>query len=216
MSSNSETISKEILERKPYVTRQEVGILLGKQGRNLDKKLLQLLRKKELISLKKGLYSSRYYLARYKGTVEEFIANVLYLPSYLSLEYVLQNEGLIPESVYTYTSITLKTTRTFTNEVGNFSYRHLKPKLFTGFTYESFRELYKIKIASRAKALFDWLYFIPMVQVQKNIAQVLNEDLRINWNEFTSSDRVEFARFTALADSPKMNIIQKVINRIEL
>lgn len=213
MSSISETENGHLLEKKPYITKSELALILGKQGRNLDKTVLQLLKKNELISLKKGLYITPSYLALQKGRVEEFVANILYYPSYLSLEYVLSKEGLIPETVYAYTSATSKTTRRFTNTVGTFLYRHLKPTLFTGYSYIRFIETYHIKQATRAKALFDFLYLKPIKQSRHALSQALFEDFRINWSNFTKADRREFHEYVAGSDSQKMKLVKKEIDR---
>lgn len=213
MSSISETNYGYLLERKPYVTKNELSLVLGKRGKNLDKKVLHLLKKKELISLKKGLYIDPSYLALQKGRVEEYIANILYYPSYLSLEYVLAKEGLIPEAVYTYTSVTSKTTRLFTNTIGRFIYRHLKPELFTGYDYVRFSENYRIKIATKVKALFDFLYLRPIKQSQTVISQALFEDLRINWDNFTKADIAKFMEYVTSFNSQKMKLIGKEMER---
>lgn len=213
MSSIFETNYQYLLEKKPYVTKTELSLLLGKQGKNLDKKVSQLLRKKELISLKKGLYINPLYLQLQKGRVEEYLANILYYPSYLSLEYVLQKEGLIPEAVYAYTSVTSKATRIFTNNVGTFLYRHLKPSLFTGYYYIRFIENYRIKIASKAKALFDFLYLRPLGRSQSSISRALFEDLRINWDIVGEDDVLEFREYVISSKSQKMMLVGKVMER---
>jgi len=213
MSSNTETNYENLVQKKPYLTKSELSLLLGKQGRNLDKKILRLLKKNELISLKKGLYIHPVYLALHKGSLEEYIANILYYPSYLSLEYVLQKEGLIPEAVYTYTSITSKVPRLFSNKLGTFTYRHIKPTLFTGYSWVHFSENYQIKIATRAKALFDFIYLKPMGQNTAVISQALFEDLRINWDNFSKKDIIEFMQYATNSESKKMMLIGKIVER---
>ena len=213
MGSISETNYTDILENKPYFTKQELSFLLDKRGRNLDKKILTLLNNGVLISLKKGLYMTPNYLKMYTGKVEEYIANVLYYPSYLSLEYVLQKEGLIPEAVYSYTSVSLKVSRTFTNRVGTFLYRTVKEPLFTGFTLVPYRENYQIKIASKAKALFDYLYLKPFKRSQSVIGQEIFEDMRLNWEMITREDMEEFFSYVVISSSPKMARIKRVVER---
>ncbi len=58
------------------------------------------------------------------------LANLIYGPSYISLEYALQYWGLIPERVETVTSITGKRNKFFTTPLGNFSYRYLHKSKF--------------------------------------------------------------------------------------
>src|SRR3989344_1817291 len=133
MSSKSEIKNINLIENKPYLTKIELALLLEKKGKNLDKKISQMMRDDVLISLKKGLYLSRIFYLKNKENIEEFLANIIYYPSYLSTEYVLTKENIIPEMVFSYTSISMKTTRNFNNKFGNFSYKKIKGKLFTGY-----------------------------------------------------------------------------------
>ena len=213
MSSNNGIKNRLLLEQKPYLTRQEVGLLLEKNGRNLDKKILQLLKKKYLMTLKKGLYTSSEYVARQPPQSREYLANALYYPSYLSLEYVLQQEGILPEGVYSYTSITLKNTRVFTNPLGVFIYRNIKPSLFTGYQSVRYSQSYYLKIASRAKALFDLLYLKPMPQSLSGKKQEVLDDMRIQWELLTKQDREEFSRYVTLSQSKKMKQLVYIITR---
>lgn len=208
MGRNSKTKNQETLESKPYITKRELSFLLDKTGKNLDKKITQLLRSEYLLSLKKGLYTAKAYYLLNKSQFPEFLANFLYYPSYLSLEYVLHQENLIPEAVYQYTSVSLKSPRTFRNKIGTFSYRKIKESLFTGYEYKAFSQNYQIKIAGKAKALFDYLYLKPMTA---SLSQELFSDLRINWDNFTKQDFTQFEKFSLLSKSKKMTEIVKVM-----
>lgn len=213
MSSNSQIDNRFLLESKPYLTKQEAALLLQKKGKNLDKKILQFLNNGYLLSLKKGLYTSKAYLDKNPPQAREYLANVQYYPSYLSLEYVLQKEGLIPEAVYAYTSVTLKATQTFTNSLGVYIYRTIKEPLFTGYQLVSYNEDYQIKIASRAKALFDLLYLKPLLNTVSGKKQELL-DLRINWSSLTSGDREEFDTYVDISQSPKMRQVAAIISKL--
>ncbi len=203
--------TQAIIENKPYLTKHELAVLLERDGKNLDKKIQKLLDTEELISLKRGVYVSRIYLLKDRKRYGEFIANMLYYPSYLSLEYVLAKNGLIPENVYVYTSITNKVTREFENRLGTFRYRSIKNDLYTGFSEERFEKEYTIKIATKAKALFDWLY---LKSFENSIARELKEDLRLNWDQFEESDLEEFQRYVEKARKPKMRHILTVIGEM--
>ena len=109
-----------------------------------------------LIRLKKGLYGLKSHLPK-----DEEIANVLYKPSYISFEYVLARYGIIPESVYTITSATTKTTREFTVKDKAFSYFKIKKQAFTGYALIKERG-YSALIAEPEKALVDFFYFISL------------------------------------------------------
>ncbi|OGJ15892.1 MAG: hypothetical protein A2632_01855 [Candidatus Pacebacteria bacterium RIFCSPHIGHO2_01_FULL_46_16] len=210
MSSNSKTEDTILLENKPYLTKQEISVLLQKTGRNLDKKVSQLLKKGYLLTLKNGLYTTEAYIKSQSAQSREFLATALYYPSYLSLEYVLQKEGLIPEAVYAYTSITLKPTKVFTNTLGTFIYRTIKESLFTGYQFVRYNESYQTKIASGAKALFDLLYLKPLPRTVSGKRQVI-ADLRINWATISKDDMAEFATYVKLSQSQKMTQVVNII-----
>lgn len=205
MSRKSEIKYKELIEAKPYLTKKELSLLLSKKGKNLDKKISQLIRDKYLIPLKKGLYTTKIFYLINKTKIEEYLANVIYYPSYLSTEYVLSQEGLIPEAVYSYTSITNKKTKIIKNELGVFIYRKIKNSLFLGYRETSFLDGLTIKKASRAKALFDFFYF----KTFKNLQEI--EDLRINWDNLKKEDWQDFYQLVMLSKSAKMKKIYNFI-----
>lgn len=200
--------NREIIENKPYLTKVELSILLEKRGKNLDKKISQLIRNSYLIPLKKGLYTTKICLLKMPRNFAEFISNILYYPSYLSLEYVLQKENLIPESIMVYTAVTNKITRFFKNSLGQFCYRKIKDSLFFGYQEIDFWQNYKIKIATRSKALFDFLYFKKFDQDPETEILV---DLRLNFEVLLKKDLEEFASYVAIAKSPKMEKILTIL-----
>ena len=115
-------------------------------------------KKKGLVSvLRKGLYvlnpedreaePSRFYLA-----------NQIFMPSYVSLESALAYYGLIPEFVGMTTSVTVRKTSTFKNEFGTFSYRHLQPTAYSGFVSVDESAKTSFLIAAPEKAVADFLY----------------------------------------------------------
>ena len=211
MGSIGETEKPDILDSKPYITKSELSVVIDKHGRNLDKKVLSLTKKGDLIILKKGLYVSKNFAGNKPKNYVEFIANFLYYPSYLSLEYVLQKEGLMPDAPYAYTSVALKATRVFSNSFGRFQYRNIKEVLFCGYVLEPFWDMYKVKMATKAKALFDFLYLHKFVSA---IETELTFDLRINWDNFSLKDLDEFLKYVRLSNSSKMRKIYLVIKEI--
>ncbi|MDP3994619.1 MAG: hypothetical protein Q8P91_02215 [bacterium] len=198
------------LEALPYFNKITAGILIGKQGKNLDKKISQLTRKQYFLTLKKGLYVSSAYAGKAdKKMYLEYLANILRYPSYLSLEYALSEYGLIPEGILVLTSVTVKSGRAFDNSLGAFSYRSIKPELFSGFVQKDFADK-KIKIAPPAKALFDFLYLRKMADMERE----LKSSLRINWEVLNEGDLKEFAGFVQESRSPKMKKVLKIIKTI--
>src|SRR3989344_4189475 len=71
-----------------------------------------------ILQLKRGFYVFPDFLPP-----DVYVANKLYSPSYLSLEFALSYHGVIPETVYEITSVTTKTTRRFETLGKAFSYR---------------------------------------------------------------------------------------------
>jgi len=195
------------LEALPYFNKFAARELIGKTGKNLDKKIERLRKKGYLLSLKKGLYASSVFVERVERKLyQEYLANMLRFPSYLSLEYALAEYGLIPEGILALTSITPKSSRIFANSLGTFIYKNIKPSLFGGFSEKDFLDK-KIKIATPAKALFDFLYLRKIVDLRQEIT----EGLRINWEVFSKDDFREFASFTKKARSAKMKQILEIM-----
>lgn len=199
---------QEELAKLPFFNKNTASILIGKEGRNLDKKLDRLIKIGYLRVLKKGLYvTDSYYETAEKESYFEYITNVLREPSYISGEYVLSNEGLIPESVFSITSITTKTTRKYGNFLGSFIYKNIKPLLFTGFIEKKWLDK-TIYIASKAKALFDYFYLKRMDNVKISVS-----DARIDWGSFTKDNLREFRMYVKLSESKKMLAVLKSIEK---
>src|SRR5690606_20956683 len=112
---------------KPYdnvpFTRQLMLDLLRDYKRPNDK-ISELIKKGELILLKKGLYIPGPN-TDLQGPEPFLIANHLWGPSYISFESALSYWGLIPERVYEVGSATMKLSRKFMTAKGRFIYRYL-------------------------------------------------------------------------------------------
>lgn len=106
------------------------------------------------------------------------IANRLYAPSYISLEMALSFYGIIPESVYTVTSITSRRTKNLKTDIGQFSYTSIKPDLFFGYRLESFGKN-NFRIAEPEKAILDFFYNNPKINNTNSFYE-----LRINKDSF--------------------------------
>lgn len=120
------------------------------------------------IKIRNGLYGLKSDVPR-----ELEIANRLYLPSYLSLEYALGFYRMIPEIVYTVTSVTTRTSRKFTVQGKSYEYSRIKIKAYTGYRLIKEREA-KVLMAVPEKALVDYCYFVDLK------LKSLNDRLRIN------------------------------------
>ncbi|HVO65541.1 MAG TPA: hypothetical protein VMT12_03570 [Syntrophales bacterium] len=85
-------------------------------------KITDLLKQGAIVRIKKGIYvfGERYRRSPFS---REVLANMIYGPSYISLDYALHYYGMIPESVEAVTSVTCNRGRRFSTPVGLFIYR---------------------------------------------------------------------------------------------
>jgi len=92
-------------------------------------KITDLLRREAIIRVKKGIYvfGGRYSRRPFS---REVLANMIFGPSYLSLDYALYYHGLIPERVEALTSVTCSRSRRFLTPVGLFIYRRIPMKAY--------------------------------------------------------------------------------------
>ena len=149
-------------------------------------KLTRLLKSGDIIRAKKSLYvfGKEYRLRPYSL---EILANLIYGPSYVSLEYALSFYGLIPERVDRVTSICSKRNKLFYTDVGTFSYQYLHPsKYYVGITLLSVDENSHFLIATKEKALADLIAREKKMISESDVSLYLTESLRIDQSELLS------------------------------
>ena len=83
-----------------------------------------LLKKNQILRVRKGLYVFNQNWQR-KRVSREMLANLIYGPSMISLDYALSWYGLIPEKVTTITSVTPGRSRKYNTPLGAFTYKHI-------------------------------------------------------------------------------------------
>jgi predicted transcriptional regulator of viral defense system len=196
------------IENLPYFSIDDLATVNTDKD-YLKKTLSRLIEKGEIVSLKRGMYVSKIYLEEVNrknkfNDYSEFIGNIVYDPSYLSTEYVLEKYGVLSEGVVTLTSVSIKKTNKFSNDLGVFKYFNIKEKLFTGFEIKTKGD-FLIAEASLAKALFDFLYY------RKNILFTEDQidELRLNLDVLTKKDFVEMKEYIVRDNSKRM---QKIFN----
>ena len=107
-----------------------------------------------------------------------YISNKIYNPSYVSLEIALSYYNLLPETVYSVTSVSTKRTYKFSTPVGELTYRSIKPELFFGYKIIKAGDNISYMIAEPEKAFLDYLYFNPQYNIVKDYAELrINEDI---------------------------------------
>jgi hypothetical protein len=163
---------------------------------SVRRKINELLRSRVIERVKKGLYVFGREYAQ-GPIVKETLANLIYGPSCISLEYALAFYGLIPERVVTVTSVTPKRDKDFKTPLGNFTYRYLKlEKYSVGIDQVWIDDRHPILMASPEKALCDYL-FLKKVPPIKNLEEArifLEEDLRIDPEKFSKFNSITLRR----------------------
>lgn len=145
-------------------------------------KIKRWLKEGTLIRVKKGLYVFGPRCARVPYS-KETLANLIYGPSAISLEYALSFYRLIPERVDIITSITPLRDKTFATPVGYFTYRYLAlAKYAVGLNRIKLDDTHYIFIATPEKALMDVLLLTRPMLMFADIIELesfLLNDLRI-------------------------------------
>jgi len=114
--------------------------------------LTRAVKRQDCLKLRRGLYVLPERLPS-----EMEVANALYRPSYISFTFALSYYQIIPESVYTITSATPRTTAAFDALGRHYMYHRLKRVAFTGYT-PTLINGQTIWIAEPEKALVDSMY----------------------------------------------------------
>ena len=143
--------------------------------------IAMLEKKGVLIRLKRGLYVVSPEISGKELSVG-LIANHLYGPSYVSLHWALRRYGLIPERVYSVTSVTTRHTREFENSLGRFTYKGVSKDYFPiGIKIQEEAGVNYL-MASPEKALCDMLMqekYVPD-QSMSRLGVFFEEDMRID------------------------------------
>lgn len=129
---------------------KDIALLAGESNfQSLNKRINYLVLKKDLINLRKGIY------ALYNYNNEE-LSSKIFTPSYLSIDYVLQKEGIIFQYSQAYTSISYLSRAV---EAGNstFVFRKIKNEILINTEGINIQKN-GTGIASPERALLDYLY----------------------------------------------------------
>lgn len=174
---------------------------------NINNKINREVKKGVLIKLKKGLYETNAKIPGY------YLANAIYNPSYLSFDFALAYYGLIPEQVKNYTSATFgkNKKKIYKNYFGTFLYRDVPENVYYYGIKIIEENKYIFQIATPEKALCDKLYTLKPLKNQKQISELLFEDLRIDYNSFQKLNFTDLKILCGLYKNTNMKILEKVI-----
>lgn len=185
-----------------------------KEYRQPRNKIQALLKAKDLIRIKKGLYvfGEKAQLEPYS---KEVLANLIYGPSAISLEYALSFYGLIPERVEVITCITNNRNKHFQTPVGCFEYHYMSTVKYSfGITQLAIAKNKYFLIAIKEKALADVLMLRnERISTESEMHAHLLENLRIDELYLKELDYKAISILTKLYNNHNVNLLQRVLEK---
>ena len=178
-------------------------------------KITKLLESGAVVRIKKGLYCFGEAFRR-EPISREHIANLIYGPSYVSLDYALSYHGLIPERVEAVTSVTTRPSRRFETPIGSYFYRALSPARYTqGVVLESAGTI-TFLMATPEKALVDKVWTDRRFGGKRisDFKAYLLEDLRIDREGLTGLRNSRLEAIARAYDSAKINRLMSYLGRL--
>ena len=177
-------------------------------------KIQSLCRSGEIIRVKKGLYVFGPDFARGPYSLE-ILANLIYGPSCISLQYALAYYGLIPERVTEVTCVTPKRDKLFDTPVGRFRYRYLRPSRYpVGVILHTIDTGRSFLIASAEKALADLLVleykrFRP--DNTEELREFLFDNLRLEEEELQALDAGLCDEIASASGHPSVRLLCRAV-----
>ncbi|MEI6207758.1 MAG: hypothetical protein WCP20_13325 [Desulfuromonadales bacterium] len=179
-------------------------------------KISAMLTKGDIIRVKKGLYVLGESLRR-RPYCRELLGNLIYGPSYVSLEYALNYHGLTPERVETVTSVTCGRSRNFDTPVGAYSYRMIPLAAFRiGMDRIELTDGRSFLIAIPEKALADRVVADrgSGISTWRELRCYLTDDLRIDADALCRLDPAKLTDIARLYRSRKLKLLAGLISRM--
>lgn len=189
---------------------------LGQYSRPRDK-ISDLLRKGVIIRVKKGIYIFGEDYRR-RPFSREILANLIYGPSYISLEYALHYFGLIPERVEAVTSVTTGRSRKYATPVGLFRYRMIPLAAFRiGMDRIELDDGRSFLIATPEKALADKIRDDRGngLQTQGQLLDYLENSLRVDPTALAKLNKEHLGVIAHRYGSRKLQLLSKLLRRLQ-
>jgi predicted transcriptional regulator of viral defense system len=167
-------------------------------------------RKGYLIRLRQGYYA----FPEYRGSTDFtlYFANIIYKPSYISLQTALAFYGIIPEAVPEIISVTTLKTNTLRNEFGVYTYKNIKPEMMFGYDLKEMEGGWRIMFATPEKALADLLYLNPFYNTGREIEELRLDESYME-DDFNTDRFLEYSdRIGSKALKQRIALLRKVHN----
>ncbi len=157
-------ITQQILAHVPHdvFSTQEIMDLLDTTDAARYNQVKRAIRKNDLIQIRRELFSMGPLFRRHALNPYP-IAGQIYGPSYVSVESALAYHHLIPESVPTISSVSIKRARTFQTPIGVFQYSPIPASAFLEGVERIVEGDTPFLMATPLKALVDYVYTRRMV-----------------------------------------------------
>lgn len=203
--------------------REEVDYLflqgaLSPEYSQVRDKISRLIADGSLIRVKKGLYVFGPEVSRGPYRLET-LANLIYGPSYLSLEWALSHYGLIPERVTELTSVTCKRDKVFDTPVGRFTYRFLHPRKYpAGVDRREVDRGHPVLMATPEKALADRLALVDKdleLESAADVGDYLTTHLRIDPSDLLGLNSQRLSEIATAYRNPKVTRLLEFVKERE-
>ncbi len=193
--------------KKSYVRDADLQVFFQDQHQKRYDAVKYAIRNGFLKPIRRGLY-----LIKFPHQAPEYepfeLAQVIYGPSYISLESALSYHGWIPEAVYSNTSATARRTKKFKTAIGLYSYHHTPERMF----YQHVERIESAKniflMASPWKALADYIY---VHKKDWDSLQNMYHDIRIEEEDIQASN---LTCLKSLSEDYQSKRVQAVLKRL--
>ncbi len=195
---------KTIKEIRPIFTLDDLRVVFSNSPVS-SRQLSRWQKSGYILKLRNGVY----LLEDCKDLAHPFlIANLLYQPSYVSLESALYEYGFIPDVTQTITSVSAKKTWVTDALSHRFDYKKIKRECFIGYGARKYLN-HDVLMAEPEKAIVDFFYFNK--SRIKNAGQI--DELRFNCDNLKQKvDKEKLRHYAALFNNkPLDDLIKKLI-----
>ena len=175
-------------------------------------KITALLRQGTIVRVKKGIYIFGKDLAQ-RPYSREVLANMIFGPSYISLDYALHYHGIIPERSEALTCVTPGRAKRFSTPVGLFIYRGIPPHAYpVGMDQIQTEGNRSFLIATAEKALADKIYTDrgTGLRSQKELKEYLLNHMRVDPDFFKKVNLNLLKKISAGYQSRKILLLYRL------
>lgn len=169
----------------------------------------------EIVRVKKGLYVFAAPFRRNPIVLEQ-LANLIYGPSYVSLDTVLSFHGLIPERVEVVSSVTTGRAHNFDTPFGAFTYRTLSSARYAVGMLVDDRGKAPFLVASPEKALADKVWCDKRFTGTRasDFSAYLLDDLRADESALRALDAARLTTIAKSYGSPKIANLLRFLRKL--